>query len=147
MKFIHKSEISSSTPGTYSNFVCDHRPLKSEPWGVQLVVGDDKLPYLDDPGLPAANLLETKLLLNSVISYATMGACFMSINLKDHFLSSPMNKSGYRKIHQKYLPLDIIHQYNLPNKIYYNYISCKIIKGMYGLKHAVSLAHNFLQKI
>ena len=128
MKFINKSENPSSTPVTYANFVCDHRPLKSEPWRIRLVVGGDKVIYFDDQGSPAANLLETKLLLNSVISDATMCACFMSIDLKDHFLSSPMNTPEYMQIHQKYIPLDII-------------------KGMYGLKQAALLAYNFLRKI
>ena len=86
MKFINKTEIPSSTPVTYANFVCDHRPLKSELWRIQLVVGGDKLPYLDDPGSPVVNLLETKLQLNSIISDVTMNSCFMSINLKSFSL-------------------------------------------------------------
>ena len=40
----------------------------------QLVVGGDKLPYYDDAGSPAANLLECKILFNSVISHAHLGA-------------------------------------------------------------------------
>ena len=116
MKFINKSEIPSATPITYANFKGDHRPFKSEPWCIQLVVGGDKLPYFDDLSSPAANLLETKLQFKNVIYDATMGACSMLIDLKDHFLFSPMNKSEYMQIYQKYLPLHIVHHYDLTNK-------------------------------
>ena len=55
---------------TCANFVCDHRPLKPEPFRIRLVVGGDKSTFLEDAGSPAASMLETKLLMNSVISNA-----------------------------------------------------------------------------
>jgi hypothetical protein len=66
--YIHRSEVPSDKKVTYGNFICDYRPLKSEPYSVRLTVGGDKLPYDDDAGSPAALLLETKLILNSTIS-------------------------------------------------------------------------------
>ena len=90
MNFIHHSKIPSNNKVTYASFVCDHRPLKSEQWRVSLVVEGDKLTCPYDPGSPAANLLETKLLLNSVISDSDKGEWFMSSDLKDHILASPM---------------------------------------------------------
>ena len=47
-----------------------------------MTVGGDKLDYNDDAASPAATLLETKLLLNSVISDAHNGARFMTIDIK-----------------------------------------------------------------
>ena len=38
--------------------------------------GDDKLPYDADSGSPATDLLETKILFNSVILNANNGAIF-----------------------------------------------------------------------
>ena len=73
------------------------------------MVRGDKLPYSEDPGSSVANLLETKLLLDIVISDAAIDARFMSIDLKDHFLFSPMDKPEYMTIHCKYLPLHIMH--------------------------------------
>ena len=60
IRFIKKSDIPPATNIKYANFVWDHRPLKSESWRTRLVVGGDKLPYFDDSGSPAANLLGTK---------------------------------------------------------------------------------------
>ena len=49
------------------------------------------------------------------------------------------------RIYRKYLPLDIIHCYDLTKKHNNYYIYCKIIKGMYGLKQAALLAYNYLK--
>ena len=65
--------------------VCDYRPLKSDPNRVRLTVGGDRLDYFDDAASPAVTLLETKLLLNSVISDSTKGARFMTIDIKKNF--------------------------------------------------------------
>ena len=62
---------------TYGSCACDYRPLKDEKWRVRLVVGVDKLPYELDAGSPAASILETKNITNSVISDAGKGARFL----------------------------------------------------------------------
>ena len=87
--FIHKEEVPITAKVAYANFVCTHRPLKSEPNRIRLVVGGDSLTCDDDTSSPAASLLETKLMLNSVISDAKQGARFMSLDLKD-FFSQPL---------------------------------------------------------
>ena len=66
--------------------VCDHRPLKTEKHRVRLTIGGDKLECTFDTASPAASLLETKLLLNSVISDAAKGARFLTLDIKDFFL-------------------------------------------------------------
>ena len=141
MTFIHPLQIPSNQEVTYASFVCDHRPLKLEQWRVRLVVGGDKLSCLYDTESPAANLLETKLVLNSIISDSDKGARFMTSGLKDHFLASPMQTP------QTNIPPDIINKYNLQSKFHNGYICCEINKGRYGLKQAALLAYNFLVKI
>ena len=69
--------------------VCDFRPLKQEKYCVQLTVGGDKLNYEHDAKSPAASLIETKLLLNSVISDSSRGARFMTLDIKDFFYKLP----------------------------------------------------------
>ena len=68
---------------TYASYVCDYKPLKSEPYRIRLVAGGDRLKYENDTGAPASSLLETKILINSVISDANDGAGFMSCDFKD----------------------------------------------------------------
>ena len=73
---------------TDDTFVCDHCPLKDEKWRVCLVVGGDKLNHDNDSGSLAASLLETKLLINSVISDTSKGSRFMSLDLKGFLYNS-----------------------------------------------------------
>ena len=144
IEFISHRDVPENKKVTYANFVCDIRPLKSEPHRVRLVVGGDKLDYLNDAGSPAASLLETKLLVNSVIFEANAGARFISTDLKDFFLASPMAEPEYMKIHRKHIPQEIIDQYQLQDKFHNDYIYVKIKKGMYGLKQAAILAYQHL---
>ena len=58
MDLIHPSEIPSNEKITNASFVCDHQPLKLEKWRTRLVIGGNKLPYYDDTGSPAANLIK-----------------------------------------------------------------------------------------
>ena len=83
--FISKEEVPKNRDITYAMFVLDYRPLKSEPHCVCITVGGDRLTYDADAGAPAANMLETKILVNSTISDAKQGARFMSTDIKDFF--------------------------------------------------------------
>ena len=65
IEFITPEEIPKGKDITYASFVCDHRPLKTEPWRVRIVIGGDKLSYANDTGSPAASLLETNIFINS----------------------------------------------------------------------------------
>ena len=76
IEFITKEEVPLGRKVTYANFVCDFRPLKLEKYRVRMTVGGDRLDYPFDSTSPAASLLETKILINSVISNATHGAHF-----------------------------------------------------------------------
>ena len=107
--FIPKNQVPNNKKVTYANFICDYRPLKSEPHRVQLTVGGDKLECEYDAGLPAASLLETKLILNSTIADAHKGARFLSADLKDHFLASPMEETEYMRIHSRYFHCHRLH--------------------------------------
>ena len=73
--------------------VCDYRPLKEEKYRVRLTIGGDKLEYDNETALPTANLIDTKILVNSAISDAHRGARFMSVDIKDCFLMTPLPKN------------------------------------------------------
>jgi hypothetical protein len=48
--------------------------------------------------MPTANLLTVRLLINSIIS--TQGAKFMTMDIKDFYLNTPMAR--YKNMHLKY---------------------------------------------
>ena len=126
--------------------VCDYRPLKDEKYRVRITVGGDKLPYHDDAGSPAADLLETKILLNSTISDAKRGARFMCLDIKDHFLATPMQHPEYMRVKMKYIPEDIRQRYNIYDIVTKDdWVYIKIQKGMPGLWQAAILAYKHLK--
>ena len=69
----------------------------------------------------------------------------MTLDLKHHFLASPMTTPVCMKIPSRYIPTDIMEKYHLHTKIKDNYIFNKIKQGMYELKQAALLAYNFLK--
>ena len=72
----------------------------------------------------------TKILLNSVISDASKGARFLSADLKDHFLQTPMPESEYMRVPYHKFPADINEYYNLHNIVTNNgYIFIPIKKS------------------
>ena len=90
--------------------------------------------------------METKILLNSVISDAHKGARFLSADLKDHFLQTPMPEAEYMKIPYNKFPEDIREFYNLSTLVSKDgYIFIKVKKAMYGLKQAAILAYRHIK--
>ena len=111
---------------TYASFICYHCQLEDEIWRIRLVVGGDKLPYELDSGSAATDLLEIKLIINSVISDTNIGARFLSMDLKDMFLHIPTYSLEFMKVTIKYFPQDVIEKYNLNGIVHNGYIFIKI---------------------
>ena len=145
--FISRDDVPAGQPVTYATFVLDYRSLKSEPYRNQITVGGDKLEYLADTGLLAANMMETTILLNSVISDAHQGARILSANIKDHFLHTLTDTPEYMRVPYSCFPPNIKDYYQLQNIVTSDgYIFIKINKAMYGLKQAAILAYQCIKK-
>jgi hypothetical protein len=112
-----------------------------------MTVGGDRLDAYQDVRSPAVGLIDTKLHLNSVISDAHKGARYFTVDLKDFFLQSLMHIFQYMRVHRKYLPIEIIEEYNLTEDYFdsQGYVYVEIRKGMYGLKEAAILAYDQLK--
>ena len=131
--FIAKNLVPHKKRATYASFIFNLKPLTEDLYRCRIVVGGDILTYFDDASSPAASLLETKLLINSNIS--TQDAKFMTADIKDFFLASPMADPEFMSILLKPIPEDIIQQYNLMDLVDENgYVYIRINKGMYSLK-------------
>ena len=91
--FVYKYEVLTNCKVTYTSYVCDYCLLKEESFRVRITVGGDRLTYGNDAGSPATNLLETKIILNSTILDAWKGVRFMLLDIKDHFYSTPIEKT------------------------------------------------------
>jgi hypothetical protein len=146
--FIKKNQVprERAKDVTYGLITTLIRPEKiDEPNRTRLVAGGDRVHYPGDAGTPTADLLTIKIVLNSIIS--TPNAKFMTMDIKDFNLNTPMARYEYMQLRLSDMPEDVIAQYKL-NKIATpeGYIYCEIQKGMYGLPQARIIAQQLLEE-
>ena len=76
-----------------------------------------------------------------------MGARFITMDLKDFFLATPMARSEYMRIHSKYFTPEIKALYMIDSLIGSDgYVYVDINKGRYGLKQAAVIVYQQLVK-
>ena len=90
-------------------------------------------------------MLTTKLLFNSVIS--TPGAKFMTMDISNFYLMTPLPRPEYLRLKLSNIPTEIITEYRLdllaePDGTIYVLVRL----GMYGLPQAGLLANELLEK-
>jgi len=146
--FIKKDQVprARAKDVTYGLITTLIRPEKNEePNRTRLVAGGDRVHYPGDAGTPTADLLTVKILLNSTIS--TPNAKFMTMDIKDFYLNTPMAWYEYMQLRISDIPEDVIAHYKL-NEIATpeGYIYCEIQKGMYGLPQAGIIAQQLLKE-
>jgi hypothetical protein len=128
---------------TYGLITCLVRPEKlDEPNRTRLAAGGDRVHYPGNAGTPTANLLTVKILINIIIS--TAGAKFMTMDIKDFYLNTPMAKYEYMQLRIADMPDNVIEHYNLRDKATPMAISTAKYKGGCMACHRpVSLPNNF----
>ena len=78
-------------------------------------MGGNLINYPGDCGTSTADLLTVKLMFNSIIS--TPNAKFMTIDIKDFYLMTPMDRFEYLRMKLELFPQDIIEEYGLRDKV------------------------------
>ncbi len=97
---------------TYGSFQCNVRPAKTgEPNRTRFVAGGDRINYPGKVATPTANMLVAKILFNSIISIK--GARFMTINISNFYLMTPLKRTEYIQMKIDGLPEEIINEYKL----------------------------------
>ncbi len=97
--FIKKDQVlrDRAKDVTYDLITTLIRPEKiEEPNRTRLVAGGDRVHYPGDAGTHTADLLTVKILLNSIIS--TLNAKFMTMDIKDFYLDTPMAWYEYMQL-------------------------------------------------
>jgi hypothetical protein len=142
--FIPHTDKPPDRVATYLRIVAALKPNKSEPKRIRFTVGGDRIVYNGKVSTPTADLTTVKCLFNSVIS--TPGAKFMTVDIKDFYLNTPMARYEYMRIPVKDIPAIIMQQYNLQPLIHNNTVLVEIRKGMYGLPQAGYIANERLAR-
>ena len=145
MFFIKKSAIPKGRIPTYLRVVSAMRPEKANPRRVRWTAGGDKVDYPYDVSTKTADLTTAKLLINSVLS--TDDGKYMTTDLKDFYLGTPMARYEYMRIPIWLIPDAIFEQYNLLELVEDGYVFVEIRRGMYGLPQAGRLANDQLIKL
>ena len=110
---------------------------------VRGTIGGDRINYPFDVSARTADLDVVKILLNSVIS---TDAQWMTLDIVDYYLGTPLPRSEYLRIPRKFIPDDVMAQYNLEPFVSDGAILFEVLKGMYGLPQAGLLAQQRLIK-
>ena len=97
-----------------ARIVCNVCPQKEETNQTRLTFAGHNLTINMDCGTPTADLLTIELLPNNVIS--TPGAKFMMPDIKDFYLTTPMEKPEFLRMNINHFPDDVVEQYQLRQK-------------------------------
>jgi hypothetical protein len=146
--FVQKKDIPADQRRdvTYGKFVCEYKPNTTDQERTRFTMGGDKINYPGNCATSTGNLTLFKIMLNSVIS--TQGARFMTLDIKNFYLNTPMEQYKYVHIKLDGIPEETIQQYPLQDNVdSEGYIFIEVQKGMYGLPQARILAQNLLEKL
>ena len=90
-------------------------------------------------------MMVAKILFNSVVS--TKGARFMTMDISNFYLNTPIWQPEYIRIKLSDIPDKIIKEYKLQAKTENGCVYVEVNKGMHGLPQSGLLANNLLEKI
>jgi hypothetical protein len=93
---------------TYGHILCTYRSKKKDPYRTCITMRGNLINYPDDCGTPIADLLTVKLMFNSLVS--TPNAKFMTIDIKDFYLMTPMDCYECFRMKIELFPQDIIDE-------------------------------------
>lgn len=140
--FIPHTAKPADRKATYVNIVCAHNANKVEPYRVRLTAGGDQVDYPGYVSTPTVDITTVKIHLNAVLS--TPGARYMTFDLKNFYLNTPLDRYEYMRIPVTAIPPSIMEQYQLAPLIHNGYVMVEIRKGIYGLPQAGILANELL---
>jgi hypothetical protein len=129
---------------TYAWVVVDHCPPKADPNQIQITASGNLIKSPGKLTTQTANITTAKLLWNSMLS--TPEAKHMTLNIKNFYLSFPLNQFEYMRIPFALFPPWIVKQYALKDKILNGHIYLEMQRAMWGLPQAGILANKFLKK-
>ena len=99
---------------TYGRVVVDYRTENTNPYQTRLTVGGDRVNYSRDFSKPTVDLTTVKIILNIIVS--TLNAKFTTIDVKDFYLSIPMDQSDYMRLKLRDPPESLVQNYNIEEK-------------------------------
>jgi hypothetical protein len=141
-RFIHRSEMPEGRKAAYYNPQLKIKVKSDETiYRVRGTIGGDQIIYPGVTTAYTAHLETIRILLNAVVSES---ALFMTADIKDFYLGTPLPTVEYMRISLKHIPLDVQERYNIAGMVHNGYVLMEISKGIYGLPQAGKLAQDRL---
>ena len=103
------------------------------PYRIRGTIGGDRVHYPGPTTARAAAMPLVKIFIHSVTSD---NAQWLTIDIKDFYLNTPLPRPEYLRIQSKFLPPAIVIKYNMTPCIQKYSILFEVNKGMYGLPQA-----------
>jgi hypothetical protein len=127
---------------TYAQVVVNFCPQKVDPHCIRITAGGKLINYLGDLSTRTADHTTLKLMWNSVLS--TEGAKYMCLDIKNFYLTAPLDRFKYMKM-PLVLFLDWIKtQYNLEKYAYNGFVYLEMRGAVWGLLQVGILANKLL---
>ena len=144
MKHNDITNIPSDRVVTYAKVVVDCRPQKADPIRIRITAGGNLISYPGELYTGTADLTTLKLLWNSVLS--TKNAKYMCLDIKNFYLSAPLDRFEYMKIPLHLFPAWIREQYHLYTHAMHNFVYIEMQRAVWGLPQAGILANKLLKQ-
>jgi hypothetical protein len=129
---------------TYARVVMDFRPQKADLHHIRITAGGNLITYPGELWTRTADLTTSKLMWNSVLS--TEGAKYMCLDIKNFYLSAPLDRYEYMKMPLTLFPEWIIEQYNLQMHALNGFVYLEMQRAVWGLPQAGILANKLLRR-
>lgn len=144
IRFIPHSAKPTDRISSYCRTVCSINMNKAETHRVRLTYGGDRSDYEYEVSTPTADTTTVKLHFNAIVS--TPGARHMTLDIKNFYLNTPLDRHEYMRIPVAIIPPSIIDHYNLLPLVANGHVMVEIVKGIYGLPQAGILAKKLLDE-
>jgi hypothetical protein len=129
---------------TYARVVVDFCPPEADPHRIRITAGGNLINYPDELSTRTADLTTSKLMWNSVLS--TEGAKYMCLDIKNFYLTAPLDCFECMKMPIILFPNWTVKQYYLLEHVKNRYIYLEMQQAIWGLPQAGILANKLLQK-
>jgi hypothetical protein len=127
----------------YARVVVDFCPQKSDPHHICITPGGNLINYLGELSTRTADLTTSKLMWNSVLS--TEGAKYMCLNIKNFYLTAPLDRFECMKMPLVLFPEWIKKNIDLDKYTLNRFVYLEMQQAVLGLPQAGILANKLLR--
>jgi hypothetical protein len=125
MSFTKVTNIPKGRTASYLRVAVAMRPEKANPRRVRWTVGGDRIDYPDNVSTKTADLTTAKLFIKNSTTLSTPNEPYMTADIKDNYLGTPMSRFENMSI-----PIDMLpDQYNLRPMFHNGFVYVEIQAG------------------